>query len=162
MARNFVLDTEGEMEKYAKRLMRDYDDLRILRNLNWIYVWKMGDPEYDNEKLMIAGQTRKLPARERDLYNKDVELRIHHDTWLDMLRDQKLRLIHHELMHVQVEVDEDMEVKRDDDGRILFHCISHDIVIKTFEKEIQLYGLPSQYRTVVKRMMNGQKESTRA
>ena len=53
---------------------------------------------------------------------------------------------------MNVEVDENFELVPDDDGRTIIKILAHDIVIKTFERELELFGLPSQYKHNVQKL----------
>jgi hypothetical protein len=146
MAINYRIDESRVLHDYCGRVMKDHKKFRILAQLRFLFVWRVGDPEYDNKDGgMIAASVHKLPSRMRDLFKKDIELRVNYEYWDEMSESQRYRTIFHELSHVQIELDANFEVVLDDDERIKFRIVGHDIVMKTFQAEIDLFGLPPEY-----------------
>ena len=151
MAINYRIDDENVLRGYCGQVMKDHKKFRILTRLRFLFIWRIGEPEFDNKDGgMIVASVRKLPTRERDMYRKDIELRVNYDHWQEMSESQRYRTIFHELSHVEIEVDEGFEVVLDEDERIKFHTKGHDIVIKSFKEEIEIFGLdPEWTRQVV-------------
>jgi hypothetical protein len=150
VAKNYIQDATAELEKCTAFLIKRYkEDFDALKNVKFLFVWKMGDPEYDDEKVALHAKVKMCPVRERDIYGKDVEMRVHLNSWMDMTKAQKTQLVYHELLHVRVLIDEDFELTYDDDGRLKIEIVPHDVVIKAFAREIEEYGLPSRYVQVV-------------
>lgn len=146
MAVNYQVDESGDLKKMVLRVMRDHKKLRVITNLRFLFTWRLGDPEYDSkEGSVIIASVRKLPTRERDIYGKDAELRFNLDAWQRMSDKQRYRAVFHELLHVTVELDEHINIVGDEDGRVKFTLASHDVLIRTFKEELELYGLPDEY-----------------
>lgn len=151
MAKNYVQDSTGQLERCTSFLIRRYkEDFDLLQHIRFLFVWKMGDPEYDDERQALSAKVKTCPARERDIYGKDIELRVHLSSWMDMTKAEKTQLIYHELLHIRVVTNEDFELVYDDDERLKLEIIPHDVVIKAFQREIDEYGLPVQYAQVVR------------
>ena len=150
--KSFQVDEIGSLEGYVKQAIREYKPFRILRNLNFLYTWKLGDPKYDKDGLPIEASVKKLPTRERDLYGKDVELCVHFDSWDTLPKAQAYKLIFRTLLGIHVEVSggEKLELVLDDDGRIIFHIVPPDIIIKMFSTELEKFGMPSRYKHTVR------------
>ena len=91
----------------------------------------------------IAAQSKLINKRERDLYGYDFEILFYEALWNELSRKQKMRLMFHELLHCQIDYTEDDEVAYDKDGRVVTYITPHDIVIKTFKREIELFGIGS-------------------
>lgn len=143
MAKLIVKDRKGELEKVAKRVIKKNKEFHILKKLNILYVWRLGDmPLYDDEGRAVAAQTKKLANRERDVYGYDVEIQVFKQSWRRRSKKGKYKLMYHELRHIEVEQDEEFKPNRDDDGRIVFKIVPHDVVITAFESEIKKFGLP--------------------
>ena len=146
MAKLVVRDTSGQLEKYARKVMKRYKgEFRALKHLKILYLWRLGDnPRYDDEGEPIAAQTRKLPTRERDVYEVDVEIEVFKQSWRRRGKNAKIRLMYHELRHISVEEGENFKVSFDDDGRVVFETVKHDLVVKTFEDEVKRFGLANR------------------
>ena len=160
MAKNFITDTSGSIEEVVKQVIREHKEFRIVRNLHFLYTFRVGDIQWDKDGLPIDSFTKKLSTRERDVYGKDIELCVHYDSWYDYTKDQKYRLIFRCLLgiHVEVEGKETIEIVLDDDGRIVFRCVPPDIVLRMFSKELEVFGLSSQYKSVLKKLVPSMKE----
>lgn len=148
MAINFMLDESGVLEKYVKELVRREKLFRLFDHIRFSYIWKLGDPEMDKEKRWLEASIRRLPSRERDVYGKDVELRVYQQWWQEKTHKQRVQLIYHELLHVHVQVDESLTPLVDEDGRIKIEILSHDIVIVGFKHEWEKFGFPIEYKTL--------------
>ena len=143
MAKNVIRDETGVVKKVAQQIVKDTPEFQTIKQLKFIFTWWVGEePEKDQEKTYITASVRKLPARERDLYNKDVEFRVNKDLWENANAETRYRIVWHELCHVHVHTDEDFNIELDQDGRVSFSLLSHDVVIKTFSVELDKFGLP--------------------
>jgi len=145
MAKLIIKDRKGELEKIARKLINHSKykkDFQVLPSLRFLFTWRLGDtPEYDKEGQALAATTHKLSTRERDVYRKDVEIRVFKDSWRKRGKRAKKRLMWHELYHIDVEQGENFKVNRDDDGRVIFELRKHDVRVNTFEKEVKLFGI---------------------
>lgn len=142
MARLVVKDKKKVLRALAKDLIETKKRFRVLKEVHILYVWRLGDvPEYDDEGRAILATTRKLPARERDIYGYDTEIKVWRDGWKRINKKKQRRTMWHELNHIEVEQGENFSVNRDDDGRIIFRIKQHDVVITTFEDELKKFGL---------------------
>ncbi len=142
MAKNIVRDESGQLKNLAVQVVKETPEFVPLKQLRFLYTWWVGEePEKDPERSWVAGSVRKLPTRERDLYKRDVEFRVNRDMWEGGIPDWRYRLVWHELCHISVDIDEDLNIMLDDDGRVRFMMRPHDVVIKTFAQELDKFGL---------------------
>lgn len=160
MTIHYIRDKSGEIKQMASAVVARYPEFRILSCLRFLWVWKLGDPEFDQKEGMpLEAVVRKLPNRERDVYGKDIEVRVHCDTWKSQTYDQRFRLIFHELLHIHVEQDENRNIKIDDDGRVVFSIVPHDIVIRAFQREIEEFGVTAYETAMVGKIVHYDKKS---
>lgn len=153
MAKNYILDEDGRLMRILERVSRSYkQDFELLEEIRFLCVWRLNEPEYDKDGLPVEGMARKLPTRERDIYGYDVEIRIHQDSWKSKSTEQRRRLLFRILLSIHVEQDEELAVLRDEDGRIVFRIDPPDVVVKAYSRELEEYGVPSRYQTVVSRL----------
>lgn len=159
MAINFIPDTNGNIERAVKAVTKDYQEFTILDSLRFLYTFKTGDPQYDKDGLPVEAFAKKLSTRERDIYEKDVELCVHFDSWGEKTKDQKYRLIFCQLLSINIEIEgkEELEIVTDEDGRIKFQIINPDIIVKMYTRELEEFGLPSKYRKVVRTLLPKEK-----
>jgi len=156
---NFVQDDHGTLEKAVKRVIQDHpQDFSLLTHLRFLYTYKLNEPQYDKDDQPIEGFVRKLPTRERDVYERDIELCVHFDSWRDKTKRQRYQLIYRQLLaiHIELEGGEDLRIVQDDDGRIIFRINPPDLVIRLFSKELAHFGIPSRYKGVMKRLTEPQ------
>lgn len=163
MAKLVVKDRKKILKKVADQWIKKEKDFRILKKISILYVWRLGEtPRYDDESRPVAARTRLLPARERDVYGYDVEIEVFKDSWRRKNKKKQRRLIWHELKHIDVEQGENFKPNRDDDGRIIIKLRNHDIVITTFEDEVDKFGLSgrdvSDATTLAKALKKRQKK----
>ena len=143
MAKHIVKDHKKELKKYFKMCLDKWPEFKPLKRLHFLFLWKLNEPRFDEEGGFVVAQTRKLPVRERDVYGKDVEIEFCRQLWQDMNPKKRLRVMYHELKHICPELDENFNWIIDDDGRLKFKLIKHDIVVKTFKDEVDEFGLMS-------------------
>jgi hypothetical protein len=140
--RNVIRDRHGELDKVALYCFKHKKwGYKPLRKLKFLFVWKLGDPRWDDEGRAIAAQTRKLPTRERDIYGFDVEMEFWRKGWKNRSTKQQQRLMWHELQHIDPEINEGFRWETDEDGRLKFKILEHDVVVTTFKKELKVWGL---------------------
>lgn len=152
---NFVQDDAGHIKRGVDRVIKNHpEDFALLKYLRFLYTYKMNDPQYDKDDLPIEGFVRKLPNRERDIYERDVELCVHFDSWRDKTKRQRFQLIYRHLLSIRIELDggDPLQVVQDDDGRVVFRIDPPDLVVRLYSKELEKFGLPSKYKRVVKRL----------
>jgi hypothetical protein len=159
MVMNFIQDDHGMIERAVKRVIKDHKEFNILGCLRFLYTYKLNDPQYDKDGLPIEGLAKKLSNRERDVYERDVEICVHYDSWTDKPKEQKYRLIYRILLsiHVDIEGKEELEIVTDDDGRVVLRIVPPDIVLRLYSKELEEFGLPSQYKRTVKTLSISEK-----
>jgi hypothetical protein len=146
MAINYRLDDQNILREYCGKVMQDHKKFRILTQLRFIFTWRVGEPEFDKKDGgMIIALVRKVPGWARDILKKDIELRVNFEQWWAMSDSRRYRLIFHELSHIKLEIDEEFKVVLDDDERPKFHITGHDLIIKTFVEEVELFGVPPEY-----------------
>lgn len=120
--------------------------------LNILYVWRIGE-KFDDGKRVYA-EVFKLSNRDRDIYGYDARIEVDAELWPTLTKQQKVRIADHELMHIMIEregeLDDDIEENSEDDtrdfrydkeGRLCFHLVPHDVDIRRFTAEIMEYGL---------------------
>lgn len=139
-----VDEKEYDVKEIFDAVVEKYEDdfVDIVNNCNFLFTFR-DSKIYDDEGMEIAAQSKLINKRERDLYGYDFEILFYEELWNELSRKQKMRLMFHELLHCQVVYDEDDNVATDKDGRVVTYITPHDIVIKTFKREIELFGLSS-------------------
>lgn len=152
---NFLQDDAGHLQRAVERVIKDHEqDFALLRFLRFLYTYKMNDPQYDKDDQPIEGFVRKLPNRERDIYERDAEICVHFDSWRDKTKRQRYQLIYRQLLSIRIELDggDPLQVVQDDDGRVIFRIDPPDLVVRLYSKELEKFGLPTKYKRVVKRL----------
>lgn len=140
-------DVKEIFDAVAEKFHDDVAD--VVENCNFLFSFR-DSKIYDDEGMEIAAQAKLISKRERDLYGYDFELLFYEDLWNELNRKQKMRLVFHELLHCQVDYDEDDNVAIDKDGRVVTYITPHDVVVKTFKREIELFGIsPSDMETAM-------------
>lgn len=142
------MDNKEVIKKTFDKVVEKYvDDFEfVINNARFIFTFR-NKPIYDDDGNEIAAQARKVANRERDLYGVDFEICVYEELWNELSETGKERLVYHELLHcaVEMELDEDEEETGnpayDSEGRVSVYLVPHDIVIKTFKKEIETFGL---------------------
>lgn len=138
------LDNHNAIKKIFDAVVEEYpDDFDfVVRNANFIFTFR-DKPMYDDEGNPIAAQAKSVSNRERDLYGTDFEICVFEELWDTLTEKGKKRLVYHELMHCRVEPSEDSEDEPsyDNDGRVVTYIEPHDLIIKTFKREIEVFGL---------------------
>ena len=141
MATRVLRDKKKILRKIANEVAEE-KSFHILNKINILFVWRLGDlPRYDEESRQVLAQTRRLPSRERDVYGYDVEVEVFKQAWKRLGPKKQRRVIWHELNHIEIEQGENFKPNRDKDGRILIEIRSHDVVITTFNAELDKFGL---------------------
>ena len=139
MARmSFWRDTSNKSEKYYKKVMKRF--FPELLSAEFIYSFRNNEKSDDEGKIIVA-EARKIGNKEKDLYGFDFEINMHADTWASAREEEKYRIAYHELCHCRVELDENDEPKHDESGRIVTKMEPHDLYIKSFKSEMQLFGI---------------------
>jgi hypothetical protein len=150
----FYFDDTGELEKYFEKIQLEH--FASLAPVKWLYTWREGE-KLDDEGRMIAASVRKLSSKDRDIFGYDVAIEVDADYWKKMKKKDKFRVAFHELLHVELEYDEDdedfEEPFRDNEGRVKIWMNDHDIVIKRFEAELKKFGL-SKDENKIRRFLN--------
>ena len=153
MAITFRKDPHKSIEGVVKQVIQDNREFEVLRNLQFLFTYRMTDPAYDRDGYPVEAVTKKLSTRERDVHQKDVEICVHHESWESMPEKQKTRLIYRQLLSIFVEMDEgSMEVEYDEGERVKFKIIPPEICIRVFEKEIEKYGMPTLFQPALTRL----------
>lgn len=140
-------DVKDIFDAVVEKYHDDFADL--VENCNFLFTFR-DSKIFDDEGMEIAAQAKLISKRERDLYGYDFEILFYEELWSTLTRKQKMRLMFHELLHCQVDYDEDDNVAVDKDGRVVTYITPHDIVVKTFQREIELFGIsPADMETAV-------------
>ena len=167
MARHGKDDT-GEMWKIAKAIIKadrntHVDDILIttfwdLRVLKFLMTWR-DEPRKDEEKRIAAARVKVLSPELRDLFGKDVNIEVCEPIWRDLTSRWRQRVIKHELRHIRITFDDDAYndtgervPKLDKEGRIKVSVEPHDLVMRTFEADIQEWGLSQAEFDLIERL----------
>lgn len=138
------IDKTGDVERIFKIVTKKYEDEFSFLCENAIFQFTTREkPLYDEEGLEIAATAQKLSNRERDLYGSDFEICVYLEYWETLSDVQKERIIYHELLHCYVYPDDEDESypAYDKDERVVISMVPHDLVVKTFQAEIEEFGL---------------------
>lgn len=94
-----------------------------------------GDPKgfaIVHHGIRTYGLTRKIPTKERAMGRGDAEVMLDGDWWEDATEAQKRALLDHEMHHIEVDLDEDGGLKRDDLKRPKLKLRKHDVEVGWF------------------------------
>jgi hypothetical protein len=136
-------DETGELFNIAKKLVtsKKSTEFAHLKKVRILFTWR-DTARKDDEGRSVAARASKLGPQIRDLIGKDAMIEVFEDIWPRLSPKWRVRLIKHELRHINVVFDEESgEPKYDKDGRIKIEIVPHDVVIKTFKAEILEYGV---------------------
>ena len=81
--RKFERDVTGEMVGFFENFR--YNFFPLLADAHIHYIFRISK-KIDDEGMLIVGETRKLPVKERDIYGYDFEICVHKKTWKDSNR----------------------------------------------------------------------------
>ncbi|HUU88613.1 MAG TPA: putative metallopeptidase [Candidatus Glassbacteria bacterium] len=142
----FERDKTGNLDEVFKFVRTKYFSKLQYARINYVFRTTF---KKDDEGRLVIGEARRLTNRERDLYEYDFEICVHKKTWEKATDKMEIRIAWHELNHLIIKykfgIDEPMIDKA---GRLIISLRRHDLVIKTFEEELVLFG-----------PMKGEKES---
>lgn len=143
----FEKDHTKNLDKTCEDIRNEYFPNLAHAKINYIFRTTFNK---DDEGRLIAGEARKLANKDHDLYGYDFEICIHKDTWLHAEDDYKKRLAWHELNHLIVKFNEEIgEPRYDKAGRLVTAIRRHDIVVRTFLKELEMFGpTEEEYKTI--------------
>lgn len=138
----FIKDESGSLEEefdFVKdRFYSELDELKFL------YVWRDSE-KFDDDGMIIYAEVRKLSNRDRDIFGYDVAIEVWKDGWKKANKDERNKIIFHELRHIKIDEDEETgEIKYDKDDRVKYSLIPHDIVIRRFTEDLRKFGLSEQ------------------
>jgi len=136
-------DESGELFAIAKKIVKSPKNTKFhpLKNIRILFTWR-DEPRKDDEGRPVAARASRLSPQMRDLLGKDAMIEVYEEVWRRMNAKWKERLIKHELRHIEVVMDEESgEPKTDKEGRIKIEIVPHDVVIKTFQAEVNEYGI---------------------
>lgn len=107
----------------------------------------------DDEGNIIAAEAIKISAKPRDLFGYDFEICIDSDIWAKADKMTKYRILYHELRHCGVETEEgSSEPKYDDNNRLKTYMIKHNLWLKTFKEEVEIFGFDGADKDVAEFM----------
>lgn len=124
----------GVMDSIIASCRPDLVEVKI--GLAWRYGWK---PNADG--FLKAGLCKKRGDLDRALDSFDFVILLNAEAWPEMTDAERRRLMHHELCHAQVCVDENGDTKHDTGGRPCCRVRRHDI--EEFFEVAEQYGLDS-------------------
>jgi len=161
-------DDTGEIRKYARQIIKagkntQTDDLITtfwdLRRVKILYTFR-DEARKDEEERFVSARVKVLSAELRDLFGKDVQIEICEPTWRQLTVRWKKRLVKHELRHINIVWDEkhydetgERQPKTDKEGRIKVSTLPHDLVLRTFEDDIQEWGLSDVQFDLIRRLL---------
>lgn len=160
----FKRDKSGKLEKYVKNCIKHHRP--ELECLEFLCAWR---EEKWQDGMLVMAEIQKLSPKYRDTLGYDVILTVDMNAWKECSKEEKKKLIFHELSHIRLEYDgekqEDKEnwsakeifesmleetvpsgdPKEDKAGRIIVKCVPHSLQIMRFKEELLLFGLsPSE------------------
>ncbi len=104
----------------------------------WNISWKP-----DPDARLVLGKCKKGSDLERQMHGYDFVILLNKEVWDKSLSEfgnrLKWALIDHELCHAQVARDGDGEVKKDDQGRIVYRMRKHDL--EEFREIVDRHGI---------------------
>lgn len=145
----FWRDKSGSIEKYADAWRAKDKTFSHLKDVNILFAFR-SKHETDRDGFAIAAKAKKLSNRDRDLFGFDFAMLVAHNIWRELSKRQRARLVWHELLHFQLQYDEDGMVKKDKQGRIKLALLRHDLVIRSFRAEVEKFGLSADELDVSK------------
>lgn len=149
------MDEKGILASYAKKqILKHFRDLSRLR---FLFVWR-SEPRKSEEGEIIAAQAVRLPPQWRDIVGCDVEIEVARPIWKELSKNEKRRLIWHEINHVAIVYDDSGLPKRDGANRIRILLRRHDLNVRTFLDEIKRFGPTSEHRVKGAILVNGLKD----
>jgi hypothetical protein len=134
-------DKSGKLKKVFDKVMKKY--FPELLKAEFLFAFRNND-KFDDEEQVIIAEARKIGSKERDLYGFDFDITVHHDTWTDSKEEMKYRIAFHELSHCGLKLDDEGVPKRDANDHLITEMIKHDIYIKSFKTEIEIFGLDGE------------------
>lgn len=161
-------DETGEIRKYARQIIKaakntHVDDLVTtfwdLRRVKFLFTFR-DEPRKDEEKRFVSARVKVLSPELRDLFGKDVHIEICEPTWRQLTVRWKKRLVKHELRHVKIDWDDkhfeetgERLAKTDKEGRLKVSIEPHDLVLRTFEDDIEEWGLSNVEFDLIRRLL---------
>ncbi len=159
MAQKYENDESGEIAKFFEKVIAKNEEHKDKSNLNFLYAFR-SEPKFEGTASLIS-DSKKLPNRDRDLFDYDVRVEICEQTWENMSSKDKMRIAYHELCHIKLEYAGDDEsgelikgglgrIKTDKEGRICFNIVDHDIKIGGFKNEYKIFGISDEEISILK------------
>ena len=133
-------DVSGELKKYADHWIKKELAFKQLKDLEILFCFR-SEPDFDDDGELVAAKASKMGTKQRDVFGYAFMIVVAHDLWKEMSKSQRLRLIWHELNHLQVQYDEDGNLMTDAEGRVKIWLQKHDLVVRSFKDEIEKFGL---------------------
>jgi hypothetical protein len=137
------------MEEFIKTDRPDLKDLHI--GLAWRFGWRP-DP-YHNLRL---GQCKKRGDLDRELDMYDFIILLNGEAFPNLKDEEKRRLVLHELMHAQIETDDQGHPKLNDRGRVVCRIRRHDI--EDFREVVRKFGWKEDLSKIAQERLEDAKE----
>ena len=99
------------------------------------------EPDFDDDGGIVLAKASKLGNKQRDVFGYAFMIVVAHDLWREMPKKKRLRLLWHELNHLQIMYDEDGNPETDAEGRVKTWLQKHDLIVRSFKEEIEKFGL---------------------
>lgn len=146
----FEKDPTGRLSRFFEKIRTRYFPYLAPARIHYVF---RSTVKVDDEGFTVIGEARKLSNHDRDLYGYDFEICMYKETWRHASDRLKERYAWHELNHLIVKWDEDGP-KRDKADRIVINIKTHDIVLKTFMEEIELFGPTKEESAAIKKIQS--------
>lgn len=165
----FNKDETGKLEKAVNYIVNKYRP--DLKDVSFLCVWR--EEEKIEDGGLVLGEVAKLSNKNRDVFGYDVMLEVDRAAWDDSDKEEKKKLIFHELQHVKIETEaddknnEDLphenktaqelfeerledsnaikgEFKYDKQGRLKIKIRPHSLSVNRFNEELLIFGLSEE------------------
>jgi hypothetical protein len=138
MATHYWKNKDVNTDKIFSKLTANF--FPDLRKAKFLLTFR-DNTKMDDEGNTIVAEARKCGTKERDLWGFDFEICMDSDIWNKANKADKYRIGYHELCHCGVEKEDGSnEVKYDDNNQLKTFLIKHDLFLKTFKQEIEIFG----------------------
>lgn len=134
------LKVDPDIKGLINEIIAEDEKLEPIRCLTIGYIFRSKFKK-NSEKMPILATTKICSAKDHAKNGEDVEIEIAEDVWMACTREQKKRILWHELKHIVVEMDpKTKEPMYKASGRISVKLRPHDLVMASFLEEIHTFG----------------------
>lgn len=108
-----------------------------LTDCHIVLLW-VQDVKPDKDGHVVLGKNLPVSEGDRELHGFDRKILLNRETWQLFSREQRLALVHHELLHTDEAVDQDGEPILDGHGKRKWRTVKHDI--EEFSAVVRAHG----------------------